>query len=84
MESDDERARPDAFATMIDQLRATDAGGRWDAVSCAIELVGWERPGMQRYADWQNSLRTAAAMAAERFVEIPCRRIPLVLQLCIP
>ena len=68
MESDDERARDDAFARMV---AALDAHPDWDGVSCAVELVGWERPGMAAYVAWQNSLVTPEQMAAERFVEIP-------------
>ena len=41
MESDDERASPAAFATMI---AALEAHPDWDGVSCAVELVGWVRP----------------------------------------
>ena len=41
MESDDERASPDAFATMLAQLAAHP---EWDGVSCVVELVGWARP----------------------------------------
>ena len=52
-------------------VAALDAHLDWDGVSCAVELVGWERPGMAAYVAWQNSLATPEQMAAERFVEIP-------------
>ena len=68
MESDDERADPTAFAQM---LRALEEHADWDGVSCNIELIGWERPGMQAYAAWQNRQATPAQMAAGRFIEIP-------------
>lgn len=68
MESDDERASPEAFALMLALL---EAHPEWDGVSCLIELIGWERPGMQSYAAWQNSLCTPAQMASGRFIEIP-------------
>ena len=68
MESDDERASPEAFALMLALL---EAHPEWDGVSCLIELIGWERPGMQAYAAWQNSLCTPAQMASGRFIEIP-------------
>ena len=68
MESDDERPRPDAFARMLAELAAH---AEWDGVSCVVALVGWERPGMEEYVAWQNSLLTPERMAAGRFVEIP-------------
>ena len=68
MESDDERASPDAFATMLAQLAAHP---EWDGVSCVVELVGWARPGMAEYVAWQNALLAPEQMAAERFIEIP-------------
>lgn len=40
-------------------------------VSCLLKTVGWERPGMQRYVDWQNSCVTADEMKRGRFLEIP-------------
>ena len=68
MESDDERASPAALATMI---AALEARPDWDGVSCAVELVGWSRPGMAEYVAWQNSLLSPEEMAAARFIEIP-------------
>ena len=68
MESDDERSDEHAFARMLALL---EAHPEWDGVSCLVELIGWERPGMQAYASWQNGLVTAEQMAAGRFVEIP-------------
>eukprot|EP01050_Picozoa_sp_SAG11_P022082 SAG11_NODE_4077_length_2075_cov_3.279352_2_plen_62_part_01 len=43
----------------------------WDGVSCGVELIGWDRPGMGGYVGWQNALLRPEAMAAARFVEIP-------------
>ena len=68
MESDDERAPPDAFARM---MCALEARPEWDGVSCQVELVGWPRPGMSEYVAWQNSLLSSDEMAAGRFLEIP-------------
>ena len=68
MESDDERADVRSYATM---LAALDDHPEWDAVSCQVELVGWERPGMEAYARWQNALTTPDQMRCGRFIEIP-------------
>ena len=68
MESDDEREQDDALRKMLDHLRATDG---LDGVSCLLKTVGWERPGMQRYVEWQNSCKTAQEMSKGRFIEIP-------------
>ena len=55
-------------ARMIGRLEAEP---EWDGVSCGVELVGWDRPGMAGYVGWQNGLLSPAQMAAARFVEIP-------------
>jgi hypothetical protein len=55
MESDDERESRTAFQMMIEKLQQNPD---WDAVSCLSKCVGWERPGMNRYVDWQNKLQT--------------------------
>jgi glycosyltransferase involved in cell wall biosynthesis len=68
MESDDERADPQAFRRMMEAL---DAHPEWDGVSCQMQLVGWPRPGMQAYASWQNGLLSKEAMRNGRFIEIP-------------
>ena len=68
MESDDVRGSATAFARMITALEAQPD---WDGVSCNVELVGADRPGMEGYVAWQNSLATPQAMAAGRFIEIP-------------
>lgn len=53
MESDDERASPDALRKMMGALADHPD---WDGVSCRTTLIGWPRPGMERYVAWQNSL----------------------------
>ena len=58
MESDDERESTRAFQTMMDALRSNPD---WDGVSCRTKCIGWERPGMRRYVDWQNQLLTPQA-----------------------
>jgi glycosyltransferase involved in cell wall biosynthesis len=55
MESDDERESRTAFQQMIEKLQQNPD---WDGVSCLTKCVGWERPGMHRYVDWQNKLQT--------------------------
>ena len=55
MESDDERESRTAFHQMIEALQQNPD---WDGVSCLTKCVGWERPGMHRYVDWQNKLQT--------------------------
>ena len=68
MESDDEREDPRALAKLLSHLRC-DAGIA--GASCLLKTIGWERPGMQRYVDWQNSCVTEAEMSKGRFIEIP-------------
>jgi len=52
MESDDEREDVDALSKMLAHLRAN---ADLDGVSCLLKTVGWQRQGMDRYVDWQNS-----------------------------
>ncbi|EKX52328.1 hypothetical protein GUITHDRAFT_157129 [Guillardia theta CCMP2712] len=68
MESDDERSNPDAYRIM---LEAMEANASWDGVSCQSMLTGWERPGMQRYIEWQNTCLTTEEMRRGRFIEMP-------------
>ncbi|KAL1521700.1 hypothetical protein AB1Y20_021355 [Prymnesium parvum] len=68
MESDDERRDEEALGKMVGALEARE---EWDGVSCQVELVGSDRPGMEEYVGWQNSLCSPEAMAAGRFIEIP-------------
>ena len=68
MESDDERPERDALARLARALRARP---EWDCACATVALIGWERPGMARYAAWQNELRSPDAMRRNRFVEIP-------------
>jgi glycosyltransferase involved in cell wall biosynthesis len=67
MESDDERERMDAYKLM---MLALQEHPDWDGVSCLTKCIGWERPGMQRYVDWQNKLRTP------QVGHIPCAHTP--------
>ena len=60
MESDDERASPGALRQM---MRALEMHPDWDGVSCRTKLIGWPRPGMERYVAWQNSLVPARTRA---------------------
>ena len=68
MESDDEREDQGALRKMLEHLQSTDG---LDGVSCLLKTVGWERPGMQRYVEWQNSCKTEKEMSKGRFIEIP-------------
>jgi len=68
MESDDEREDVHAFRKMLDHLRANDA---LDGVSCLLKTVGWKRPGMERYVEWQNSCVSEHEMRTGRFIEQP-------------
>ena len=70
MESDDLRP-PRAFATL---RAALDANLTWDCATSEVRLVGWNRPGMERWITWQNAQRTPRAMAKARFLEIPALR----------
>jgi len=72
----DDRCPPRRLAALRDALIASEAcgapGGRpLDGVCSRVEVFGSVTPGMTRYVDWQNGLLSHAAMAAERFVEIP-------------
>jgi len=68
MESDDERPAH-AFATLAAALAEHT---HWDGACCLTRCIGWDRPGMRRYVDWQNRQCSPVAMRAARFVEIPC------------
>ena len=70
MESDDLRP-PRAFAMLRDALTENPD---WDGATSAVKLVGWDRPGMARWIEWQNAANTPRRMARERFVEIPALR----------
>lgn len=67
MEADD-RCPPHRLATLAAALPATP--GLAGVVSRA-EAFGAPAPGIERYLAWQNALTTGAAMARERFIEIP-------------
>ena len=68
MESDDEREDAHAFRKMLQHLRDNEA---LDGVSCLLKVIGWKRPGMERYVEWQNSCVTAEEMRKGRFIEQP-------------
>ena len=70
MESDDLRP-PDAFATLRDALMSNP---EWDCATSRVRLCGWQRPGMERWIDWQNEQVTGEAMRRARFIEIPALR----------
>ena len=65
MESDDLRP-PDAFATLRDALMSNP---EWDCATSRVRLCGWQRPGMERWIDWQNEQVTGSHGAP--FIEIP-------------
>ena len=70
MESDDVRP-PHTFAAL---RRALEDNPGWDAAASEVEVFGWDRPGMRRYVEWQNSCRTPEQLASRRFIEIPALR----------
>ncbi|XRB17275.1 glycosyltransferase [Pseudoscourfieldia marina] len=70
MEADDLRP-PWTFHKLVSAL---DANPAWDGVTSKLQIFGWDRPGMQRYVDWQNSLVEPNDIARGRFVEIPAQR----------
>lgn len=53
--------------------------GRFDVVSCGIELVDPLGDGMRRYVDWVNGLKTPEDVARERFVESPVVQPTVIL-----
>jgi glycosyltransferase involved in cell wall biosynthesis len=63
----DDRCPPDR----LQRLHAALTGGALAAVTSRTGQFGSRTPGMRRYLDWQNALLEHAAMARERFVEIP-------------
>lgn len=73
MESDDERERTDAFKQMISLLREHPD---WDGVSCLTKCIGWERPGMERYVEWQNKLQTPQVVPKYNFFSVLPKTIP--------
>jgi glycosyltransferase involved in cell wall biosynthesis len=64
----DDVSLPGRFAAQRALLHADSSLG---AVATRIELFGAPGPGIQRYADWQNGLLTAADHAREIFIEAP-------------
>jgi hypothetical protein len=70
MESDDLRP-PHAFVTLHAALSANPT---WDCATSEVRLIGWNRPGMERWIAWQNAQNTPRAMAKGRFLEIPALR----------
>ena len=70
MESDDLRP-PNAFATLRTALMNNK---EWDCATSRVRLCGWQRPGMERWIDWQNEQVTGEAMRRARFIEIPALR----------
>jgi len=67
MEADDERP-PHAFSQLAAALAEN---ATWHGAVGLATCVGWDRPGMRRYVEWQNQLATPEQMRAARFVEIP-------------
>ena len=70
MESDDLRP-PRCF---FELKRALEANEAWDGATSRVRLIGWDRPGMRRWIEWQNAQTTPAEMANGRFLEIPALR----------
>jgi len=70
MESDDLRP-PRCF---FELKRALEANEAWDGATSRVRLIGWDRPGMSRWIEWQNAQTSPAEMANGRFLEIPALR----------
>ncbi len=70
MESDDLRP-PRCF---FELKRALEANEAWDCATSRVRLIGWDRPGMRRWIEWQNAQTSPAEMANGRFLEIPALR----------
>jgi len=70
MESDDVRP-PDCFFELRKALLANE---EWHCVTSQVKLIGWSRPGMARWIDWQNALDDPEKMRRGRFLEIPALR----------
>lgn len=70
MESDDLRP-PRCF---FELKRALEANKEWDGATSCVRLIGWDRPGMKRWIEWQNAQMSPAEMANGRFLEIPALR----------
>lgn len=70
MESDDLRP-PRCF---FELKRALEANEAWDGATSRVRLIGWDRPGMRRWIEWQNAQISPAEMANGRFLEIPALR----------
>ena len=70
MESDDLRP-PRCF---FELKRALEANKEWDGTTSCVRLIGWDRPGMKRWIEWQNAQMSPAEMANGRFLEIPALR----------
>ena len=70
MESDDLRP-PRCF---FELKRALEANEAWDGATSRVRLIGWDRPGMRRWIEWQNAQTSPAEMANGRFLEIPALR----------
>ena len=70
MESDDLRP-PRCFLELKSALEANET---WDGATSRVSLIGWDRPGMKRWIEWQNAQTTPSEMANGRFLEIPALR----------
>ena len=70
MESDDLRP-PRCF---LELKRALEANETWDGATSRVSLIGWDRPGMRRWIEWQNAQISPFEMATGRFLEIPALR----------
>ena len=70
MESDDLRP-PRCF---LELKQALEANETWDGATSRVSLIGWDRPGMRRWIEWQNAQISPFEMATGRFLEIPALR----------
>lgn len=66
----DDREVPGRLAKLYEALEAGQAAG-WDGACSGVIVFGAVSEGMEKYVEWQNSLRDPAELLANRFVEIP-------------
>lgn len=64
----DDRCPETRFRELYDALKANPA---WDGVVSQVKIFGIVSDGMNRYVEWQNSIRSPEAHLNSRFVEIP-------------
>jgi hypothetical protein len=75
----DDLSHPDRLSRQVDAL---ERNPEWAGVGCRFSWIGESgpTPGMERYADWQNSLVTPEAICRGMFIENPVTHATLLLR----